>query len=79
MTSTGLGHIATQIASRGLGMRVIGIDHPSKEELVLKSGAEHFVDYTTVKDVEAHIKSLTEGLGAHAAIVLTASNAAYAR
>lgn len=74
----GLGHLACQIASRGLGMRVIGIDHPSKKDLVLKSGAEHFIDHTTSKDLGEDVKALTGGLGAKAALVLTAANAAYA-
>lgn len=73
----GLGHIACQIASRGFGMRVIGIDHPSKKEIVLKSGAEHFIDHTSSKDLGADVKALTDGLGAHAVLVMTASNAAY--
>ncbi|KAJ5177688.1 Polyketide synthase enoylreductase [Penicillium coprophilum] len=81
----GLGHIAVQIASRGMGLRVIGIDHGSKEELVKKSGADHFVDITQFpKDDQGvaltkHVHSLAGGLGAHAAIVCTAVNAAYAQ
>lgn len=74
----GLGHLAVQIASRGLGMRVIGIDHGSKKDLVLKSGAEHFIDHTQEKDVPAKVRELSDGLGVHSAVVLTASNAAYA-
>ncbi|KAJ5491424.1 Alcohol dehydrogenase 2 [Penicillium diatomitis] len=81
----GLGHIAVQLASRGMGQRVIGIDHGSKADLVKESGAEHFIDITQFpKDdngeaLQKHVKSLTEGLGAHAAIVCTAANAAYAQ
>ncbi|KAJ9303193.1 hypothetical protein DTO271G3_567 [Paecilomyces variotii] len=82
----GLGHLAVQLASRGMGMRVIGIDHGSKESIVKASGAEHFVDVTKFpRDdkgaaISAHVKSLTTGgLGAHAVIVCTASNAAYAQ
>lgn len=81
----GLGHLAVQLASRGLGLRVIGIDHGSKEKLVKESGAEHFVDLTKFPTddegagIAEHVKSLTEGLGAHAAIVCTASNVAYAQ
>lgn len=62
-----------------MGMRVIGVDHPSKKELVLNSGAEHFIDHTTSKDVGADVKALTGGLGAEAVLVLTAANPAYAR
>lgn len=81
----GLGHLAVQLASRGMGLRVVGIDHGSKEELVKASGADHFVDITKFptddqgKALAAHVQSLTDGLGAHAALVCTASNAAYAQ
>ncbi|KAF3398029.1 Alcohol dehydrogenase 2 [Penicillium rolfsii] len=81
----GLGHIAVQLASRGMGLRVIGIDHGSKAELVKESGAEHFIDITQFPSddkgvaLQKHVQSLTEGLGAHAAIVCTAANAAYAQ
>lgn len=74
----GLGHIATQMGSRGMGMRIIGIDHGSKRDLVLDSGAEHFIDHTTSKDVAADVQALTGGLGAQAVLVLTAANPAYA-
>ncbi|KAE8404109.1 hypothetical protein BDV37DRAFT_248195 [Aspergillus pseudonomiae] len=81
----GLGHIAVQLASKGMGLRVIGIDHGSKEELVKESGAEHFVDLTKFptddngKAISDHVKSLAGGLGAHGVIVCTSSNAAYAQ
>lgn len=75
----GLGHLACQVAARGMGMRVIGIDHGSKKDLVLESGADHFIDHTTSKDVAADVKALTGGLGAQAVLVLTAANGAYAR
>ncbi|GCB27163.1 alcohol dehydrogenase 2 [Aspergillus awamori] len=81
----GLGHIAVQLASKGMGFRVIGVDHGSKEELVKASGAEHFVDITKFPSddkgqaIASHVKSLAGGLGAHAVIVCTAANAAYAQ
>lgn len=81
----GLGHIAVQLASKGMGLRVVGIDHGSKAELVKASGAEHFVDITQFpsddqgKALAKHVHSLTDGLGAHAVIVCTAANAAYAQ
>ncbi|KAJ5558292.1 hypothetical protein N7535_008505 [Penicillium sp. DV-2018c] len=81
----GLGHLAVQLASRGMGLRVIGIDHGSKEEIVKESGAEHFVDITAFpKDdkgaaLTKHVQDLTDGLGAHAAVVCTAANGAYAQ
>ncbi|KAL8720393.1 MAG: hypothetical protein Q9225_002745 [Loekoesia sp. 1 TL-2023] len=77
----GGGHIAVQLASRGMAMRVIGIDAGSKEKLVRDCGAEHFIDVSKHDD-----KSITEevvktagGLGASAVIVCTSSNKAYAQ
>lgn len=81
----GLGHLGVQIASRGMGLRVIGVDHGSKAELVRASGAEHFVDVTQFPSDDAgaaigkHVQGLADGLGAHAVVVCTASNAAYAQ
>ncbi|KAJ4297583.1 hypothetical protein N0V90_005476 [Kalmusia sp. IMI 367209] len=74
----GLGHLAVQFASRGMAHRVIGIDHSSKKDLVLESGAEHFIPIDNTSDVADTVKSLTNGLGAHAVIVLTSKNEAYA-
>lgn len=73
-----IGHLATQIASRGMSMRVIGIDAGSKEDLVKECGAEVFIDHTK-GNAEEEVKKATGGLGAQAVLVLTASNAAYAR
>lgn len=77
----GLGHIAVQLASRGMALRVIGIDHGSKEKIVHDSGAEHFIDVTKHDDgsITEEVKKLTGGLGASAVIVCTASNKAYAQ
>jgi alcohol dehydrogenase, propanol-preferring len=77
----GLGHLACQLARRGMGYRVIAIDHGSKEALAMESGAEHFIDFTTLDNdgITGHVKALTGGLGAHAAVVCTAANAAYAQ
>lgn len=78
----GLGHLGVQIASRGMAYRVVGIDHPSKEKLVMDCGAEAFVDITKFSDDEAiaeEVKRITEGLGASSVIVCTASNKAYAQ
>ncbi|KAI0019342.1 GroES-like protein [Xylariomycetidae sp. FL0641] len=76
----GLGHLATQIAARGFGMRVIAVDAGAKRDLARRCGAEHFVDHTAAggADVEAEVKRLTGGLGAQAVLVLTAANPAYA-
>lgn len=78
----GLGSVACQIAARALGLRVIGVDHGSKADFVTSSGAELFVDITKFssdEDIIAHVKSLTDGFGVHAALVVTASNKAYAQ
>jgi len=73
----GLGHIAVQIAARGMGMRVIGIDSGSKKDLVMDSGAEAFIDHEQNK-AEEEVMAKTSGLGVQAVLVLTAANAAYA-
>lgn len=75
----GLGHLACAVASKGLGARVIGIDHGSKKAVAEESGVEFFIDFTQVKDPAEKVKELTGGLGAHAVLVLTASNQAYAQ
>ena len=76
----GLGHLAVQFASRALALRVIGIDHSSKKSIVLESGAEHFFQIDNPeKPLPEAVQALTNGLGAHAVIVLTAANAAYAQ
>lgn len=62
----GLGHLACQIASRGMGMRVVGIDHSSKEKFVLDSGAEKFFAFDTAKDLVGDVKQATAGLGVKA-------------
>ncbi len=77
----GLGHIAVQLASRGMALRVIGIDDGSKQKLVMESGAEHFIDVTKHDDesMTAEVLKLTGGFGASAVIVCTANNRAYAQ
>lgn len=73
----GLGHIAVQLASRAFGLKVVGIDSGSKKDFVLESGAKHFVELGDADATAAHIKNQCDGLGAHAVMVCTASNAAY--
>ncbi|EKD19181.1 uncharacterized protein L3040_009377 [Drepanopeziza brunnea f. sp. 'multigermtubi'] len=77
----GLGHLACQIGSRGMALRIIGIDHGSKEGLVKECGAEVFIDVTKFDDktIAEEVKKATGGLGASAVIVCTASNKAYAQ
>jgi alcohol dehydrogenase, propanol-preferring len=74
----GLGHLAVQFASKGIGLRVIGVDSAEKEKLVKDSGAEHFIAVGGEKSTADQVKELTGGLGAHAVLVMTAANAAYA-
>jgi propanol-preferring alcohol dehydrogenase len=74
----GLGHLAVQFSAKGIGHRVIGIDHSSKKDLVMESGAEHFIPVDGTDDMAEAVKALTNGLGAHAVVVCTANNAAYA-
>ena len=75
----GLGHIACQLATRGMAMRVIGVDAGSKEKIVRDCGADHFIDVTKHDDesLAKEVLATTGGLGAHAVIVCTASNKAY--
>lgn len=76
----GLGHLVTQLAAKAFGQRVIGIDQASKEKVVKESGAEIFFDVAkSGADMMAEVRKLTDDLGAHAAIVCAASNAAYAQ
>lgn len=72
----GLGHLAIQIAAKGLGLRVIGIDAGGKEDLIKECGAEVFIDHTKGNAAD-EVKKATGGLGAKAVLVLTAANAAY--
>lgn len=73
----GLGHLAVQFSARGIGHRVIGIDHSSKKDIVLESGAEHFIPVDGTESMVDAVKEVTNGLGAHAVVVCTANNAAY--
>ncbi|KAF3029140.1 hypothetical protein E8E12_000216 [Didymella heteroderae] len=74
----GLGHLArVQYSARGIGHRVIGIDHSSKEDLVLDSGAEHFIPFDGTSSLAKAVQSLTGGHGAHAVVVCTADQGAY--
>lgn len=61
----GLGHLACQLGSRGMGMRIIGIDHGSKEQLCRDSGAEAFVDISKHDDdsITKEVMRLSGGWG----------------
>ncbi|KAF4768382.1 hypothetical protein HAV15_002638 [Penicillium sp. str.  len=73
----GVGHLACQIASRSLGLRVIGIDVPVKEELVRSCGAEAFISLEQGDRVSTVLK-LTGGLGAASVLVCTGEDSTYA-
>ncbi|KAF2689119.1 GroES-like protein [Lentithecium fluviatile CBS 122367] len=73
----GLGHLAVQFSSKAIGHRVIGIDHSSKKDIIMESGAEHFIPVDGTTDFVQAVKDLTDGLGTHAVLVMTANNAAY--
>lgn len=64
-----------------MALRIIGIDHGSKEALVKECGAEVFLDVTKFDDVTIaeEVKKITGGLGASAVLVCTSSNRAYAQ
>lgn len=63
-----------------MALRIIGIDHGSKEKLVKDCGAEIFLDITKFDDktIAEEVKRITTH-GAAAVIVCTASNGAYAQ
>jgi alcohol dehydrogenase, propanol-preferring len=75
----GLGHLAIQYASRAMGLRVIAVDHGSKEELCKSCGAEVFLDFLKFNDEELvqEVKKTSGGRGAHAVIVTNEANKAY--
>lgn len=73
----GVGHMGVMYA-KALGMRVIAIDGgEEKEQMCKKIGADHFVDFTKVKDVNAEVVKLADGLGVHGLLITATSPAAY--
>lgn len=81
----GLGHLGVQLGSRGMGLRIIGLDIGSKENFVKGCGAEVFIDITKCstgdqgKSASEMVMDATGGAGASAVIICSASNAAYAQ
>ena len=75
----GLGHLAVQIAARGMNLRVIAVDAGHKDEFVKKCGAEHFFDVLKLDGTQLaeKVKEVTGGRMAKAVIVCTAANVAY--
>lgn len=67
-----------QIA-KAMGFRVIAIDGgEEKKELCIGTlGAEEFVDFTIVKNVEEEVLRITGGVGAHGIFVTAGSASAY--
>jgi len=73
----GLGHLAVQYA-KFMGLKVIAVDTGmDKKKLCLDLGADKWIDFNETKDIVADIKAATDGLGAHSAIVTTASPTGY--
>lgn len=67
----GLGSMAVQYAT-AMGLRVIAIDGgEEKKAACTKLGAEHFVDFTTSKDVVKDVQACTaDGLGPHGVLLV---------
>ncbi|ORY63858.1 alcohol dehydrogenase-like protein [Pseudomassariella vexata] len=81
----GLGSLACEIGSRGMGFRILGIDSAAKETLIRECGAEEFLpldkfsrDPEGDKAMANEVMRITEG-GAAAVLVCTSANAAYAQ
>lgn len=73
----GLGHLAVQYA-KAMGMRIIAIDGgEEKGKLCKELGAEHYLDFTTSKDLPAEVMEITTH-GAHGVIVTAATKEGYA-
>lgn len=73
----GLGHLALQYA-RVMGLKTIAIDTGAdKEKLCMELGATTWLDFKKEKDIVAAVQRVTDGLGAHAAIVAAASADSY--
>jgi len=81
----GLGHLALQIGSRGMGFRMLAVDMGEKEKLIKDCGAEAFLDLSKYSRDDEGTKKLVEdvkgvtGGGASGVVICTASNAAYAQ
>ncbi|KAJ7152779.1 chaperonin 10-like protein [Mycena filopes] len=73
----GLGHLAIQYA-KVAGLRVIAVDSGAeKKKLCLDLGADKWIDFEDSKDIVEEIKAITDGLGAHSALVTAASSTGY--
>jgi len=67
----GLGSLACQYA-KAMGLDIIAIDAgDEKKAMTAKLGAQHFVDFSTSKNVVSDVKAATpDGLGPHAVILV---------
>ncbi|KAG9228234.1 chaperonin 10-like protein [Amylocarpus encephaloides] len=67
----GLGSLACQYA-KAMGLDIIAIDAgDEKREMTKQLGAQHFVDFSTSKNVVSDVKAATvDGLGPHAVILV---------
>jgi propanol-preferring alcohol dehydrogenase len=73
----GLGHLALQYA-HVMGLRVVAIDTGSdKQKLCEELGAIAWIDFKEERDIVAAVRRVTDGIGAHAAIVAAASADSY--
>jgi len=75
----GLGHLAIQYANVR-GLRVIAVDTGAdKKQLCLSFGAEKWIDFKETKDLTKSVLEITDGLGAHAAVVAATTGESYAK
>jgi propanol-preferring alcohol dehydrogenase len=77
----GLGHLAVQLGTKALGLKVIGIDLGVKEAFVKENGADAFIaiESGSQQEVAEKVLELTsDKTGVHAVLVCTPSNEAYA-
>eukprot|EP00026_Physarum_polycephalum_P007114 Phypoly_transcript_07168.p1 GENE.Phypoly_transcript_07168~~Phypoly_transcript_07168.p1 ORF type:complete len:299 (+),score=56.22 Phypoly_transcript_07168:727-1623(+) len=73
----GLGHLALQYA-KAMGLRTIAIDSGAEKEKLCKDlGATAWIDFKKESDIIAAVRRVTDGVGAHAAIVAAASGESY--
>ncbi|KAJ7505728.1 mannitol-1-phosphate dehydrogenase [Mycena galericulata] len=69
----GLGHLAIQYA-KVAGLQVIAVDTGAdKKKLCLELGADKWIDFKESKDIVKEIQAITDGFGAHSAVVTAAS------
>jgi len=76
----GVGHMVVQFC-KAKGYKTIGVDlGADKTETVKNAGADAYIDLSVTKadDLPAEVQKLTDGLGAHAAIVAAGNGKAYA-